>query len=793
MKRYAISHIPLTFLFLPTVLACIAVYLFFNAQLQSRYEQQLRAHAGFVLKQVAQLTREPLLQRRYSQLKQHLWSFAQSAEPGIENIVVYDTSGELVTALNLDENVVEFQLEQFPKVTFYPQGHLFHAWSTVDINRSANEAVTIGDASGYLWVTFNFDSFGLDNERNILVVVAIILLSTFIGTVLWRYRYALFNQQLMLVNESLVGLNKGYKHVKLPGIKGYRELNMLQQQLNGLVGFYEKRLTMKQFEVTALERTLSKADERHQADREQMNELQSKLETSKVVSSSLATDMYEVCYQTLQAQLASIESVVNKHQVAQALCPEAESAKITDAVNHLNQMLSQLKDLCEVIKGGRRAQLDHVRSKQLIASVSQLVKPLAQSKGLEFIITPEPFDVDIEIDVNQLQKVLFTLLQNAFNATELGYIKLTFEVTELTQADESGNSHCLSCQVLDTGCGLTDVRYDLIASDEVDSILADDDWILWGLNLMVAKKTVEWMHGEFRVKSLTGLGAQISADFPCRVSYPEVPDMSRYHGYRVLLFDPIEQSAQPIIDCLGKHDMEVVHCRDDKQLLQAMRSMAFACVVFCRPGAQKNYRRFDDSIKVLISEDKLTHCLFLTDSDTLDYGLPAHWLKVEKPFHLSDFIDYYPSNGEQQPQMISGEALVVPELDRKRIEILAVDDNETNLKLLSVILRDQPVKLSEALCGAQALEICATQRFDIILMDKEMPEMNGLEASHKIRRLPLHQNTPIVIFTAHIDDGEKREILQQVDDCIVKPFDNEKMTYLMERWCSKRWINISAL
>lgn len=790
MKRYAIHHIPLAFLFVPTLLAVIACFVFFNQQLQARFSQQLDSHAHHILQQVSQMTTEPLLSQRYAELKQRLWSFAQKSTPGIENIVVYDAAGELVTALSLDEHVVESRLAELPEQKLYSQDGLYHAWGSVDFALLDPDAVELSDAAGYLWVTFNFESYQLDNQRNLLVVCAIALLALFSGALLWRYRYTHFNRQLVLVNESLVNLNKGYKHVKLPDIKGYRELNLLQQQLNALVGFFEKRLTMKQFEVTALEQTLSGQNDKNNALGEQILGLQELLEKSKHQSSTLASDMYGICHQNLQAQLAVIENVVNDRNVVDDhQCTEEQTAQITDALNHLNQMLSELKVLCDVVKGQGRAQLDYVAIDQLIASVLLLVRPLARAKGLEFIVARPAEDIDIEVDVNQLQKVLFAVLQSAVAATAKGYIKLTLEVVELEQQDESGNTHTLVCQILDTGCGLSQLRYGLLSNDEVDAQLAEDEWILWGLNLMVAKKTVESMLGQFNVKSLSGLGAQFSVELPCRANYQTLVDMDGFVGCRTLLFDPVVQSAEPVIDMLGDIGMEVVYCRDEQQLKRALKTQVFATVLFSRPCTEHRQAEFDEIFNQLSGTAKLSQGLLLAECGQID--VPQNWLCLDKPFKLSAFAGYYRQHLNSGG---CGETVSAGLPSTDKIDILAVDDNETNLKLLSVILRDYPVKLTTALSGKNALELCRTGYFDIILMDKEMPEMDGLQTFKNVRQLPQHEQTPVVMFSAHLAENEKKLMMeQQVSDCMEKPLDQDKFYYLMENWCSQRWQQIHPL
>ncbi|MCJ8274612.1 MAG: response regulator [Psychrosphaera sp.] len=110
-----------------------------------------------------------------------------------------------------------------------------------------------------------------------------------------------------------------------------------------------------------------------------------------------------------------------------------------------------------------------------------------------------------------------------------------------------------------------------------------------------------------------------------------------------------------------------------------------------------------------------------------------------------------------------------------------------------MILRGYPVNLVTALNGPDAIALSQQQAFDVILMDKEMPDMNGLQTSLNIRKLPLHNKTPIVVFSASVDADERKEMLSQgIDACMEKPLDQLKFYCLMENWCRARWDRVNS-
>ena len=113
-----------------------------------------------------------------------------------------------------------------------------------------------------------------------------------------------------------------------------------------------------------------------------------------------------------------------------------------------------------------------------------------------------------------------------------------------------------------------------------------------------------------------------------------------------------------------------------------------------------------------------------------------------------------------------------------------MDDNDINLKLIKVMLSDFNVSIHLARSGFEALEKVNQQYFDLIFMDIQMPEMNGIETTKSIRvSQPSQQHTPIVALTAHALAGEKENLLQEgMDDYLTKPIDEQQLVSVILKW-----------
>jgi CheY-like chemotaxis protein len=116
-------------------------------------------------------------------------------------------------------------------------------------------------------------------------------------------------------------------------------------------------------------------------------------------------------------------------------------------------------------------------------------------------------------------------------------------------------------------------------------------------------------------------------------------------------------------------------------------------------------------------------------------------------------------------------------------KILVVEDDEVNLMIAEYILGKAGFQVQAVDNGEAAIEIVETERFDLILMDIEMPIMGGLEATPLIRQLPLGKSVPIIALTAHSMPEKLAEFEQAgIDDYLIKPFDKEKFQAIVEKY-----------
>ncbi len=118
------------------------------------------------------------------------------------------------------------------------------------------------------------------------------------------------------------------------------------------------------------------------------------------------------------------------------------------------------------------------------------------------------------------------------------------------------------------------------------------------------------------------------------------------------------------------------------------------------------------------------------------------------------------------------------------IKVLAVDDNEANLKLIKALLLEQVAEVVVAEDGMSAIELCRAETFSLIFMDIQMPIMDGISALKQIKKLPINNSTPIIAVTAHALSGEKEKMHQQgFNAYMTKPIDETMLRHIIYEYC----------
>ncbi|MGU3842337.1 response regulator, partial [Vibrio diabolicus] len=155
---------------------------------------------------------------------------------------------------------------------------------------------------------------------------------------------------------------------------------------------------------------------------------------------------------------------------------------------------------------------------------------------------------------------------------------------------------------------------------------------------------------------------------------------------------------------------------------------------------------------------------------------------LTKPLSRRKLLQSLISEHVESPPTLS--APITPsEGERLPLTVLAVDDNPANLKLISALLRERVETVTACSNGQQAVNLATEKKYDLIFMDIQMPQMDGVTACQHIKELELNKDTPVIAVTAHAMAGERDRLLSAgMDDYLTKPIEEHVLQQVLVHW-----------
>lgn len=453
---------------------------------------------------------------------------------------------------------------------------------------------------------------------------------------------------------------------------------------------------------------------------------------------------------------------------------------INGAADSLLTIVNDVLDFSKIEAGKLQLNNQPFSPNQVFEEMVSLMSKSAHQKGLEFIFELAPLPDKLIGDVFRIKQILNNLLSNAIKFTSTGYI--TFAASGQTR--EHGLFE-LQLKVEDTGIGISrqDRKKLFSAFSQVDDAL-NRNYQGTGLGLVICQELVKLMRGQISLQSTPGQGScfTITLRMNQLSSRYYLSESDEWFGKRVVIFDPIpatRQSTARLMHCLGA---KVVSCESLEFLDRAAQEWAQVDYLFaCLPVYKLEHR--NDVLNHLLQFNAAKRILMYSGPDPFNHypSLSQHFntqLRMPLTPNKIDGLLRAPKHTEDNPLQTRLEQL-------PRINILAVDDMEMNLKLIDTWLHGTPVNLVLSNSGADAVAKCHKQEFDIILMDVQMPHMDGLQATKKIRKTVANMGTPIIAVTAHAFKEEQERLMASgMDDYLPKPIDLNQLTDILNRWCS---------
>lgn len=467
---------------------------------------------------------------------------------------------------------------------------------------------------------------------------------------------------------------------------------------------------------------------------------------------------------------------------------------IEQSAQGLLTIINDILDISRLETGQLTLEYKPVPIYQTIEDVLKIHAPSAHEKKLRLITLVDPQVPDNLLgDPLRLKQVITNLVSNAVKFSEKGSV-----VIQVKLLGETDNQIHLKFCISDSGIGLSpEQKNSLFESfshvDTADNRLHGGT----GLGLAIARGLVSRMHGDIGVESELHCGSTFW--FTARLGLNnQMPSVNKHRNslrhIRALVFDCDPLSRSEVTHLLDSWGAEYVQTGDfDELSVLAKQCAAHQPVQIAVLDAQVNEELFDKH-RLCACVEKLNSQFHLP---VIILAVPGIHRMLEPMLEgLQATVIARPLAHDQVHRVICNQLGTVtiastepPERgvhpdNGGAVRVLAVDDNPANLRLVSELLKGLGAQVDTANNGQQALDICADKTFDLILMDIQMPGMDGMETTQKLRQQESSgRRTPVVALTAHaVNEQKARLLLAGMDDYLSKPVSDMELRHLIDRW-----------
>ncbi len=471
--------------------------------------------------------------------------------------------------------------------------------------------------------------------------------------------------------------------------------------------------------------------------------------------------------------------------------------KIHAAAQSLLGIINDILDFSKIEAGKMHVEEIDFDLEDVLGNLADQTMLKAQEKGLELL-----FDIDTAVpgglvgDPLRLGQVLSNLLSNAVKFTERG------EITLVVRQEQAGEGRCwLRFEVRDSGIGLSAEQCGRLfqAFTQADSSTSRR-YGGTGLGLTICKRLVDLLGGEIGVESQPGVGSTFHFRLPFRLQAEQRElrvDGDDILGMPILVVDDNAGAREIFHSMLSALKFSVATASDAadaiRQLEQAHlagRPYRLVLMDWMMPGMDgvEAIRRIRGNPQIAAtpffvmvpaySRDELLERLG-------DTPVAAMLVKPVTPSTLLDSIlDTFGKAVVARPRKLALQAEYLEAQQALRgARLLLVEDNPVNQEMATEILARAGIRVQVASNGREALARLAEQAYDGVLMDCQMPVMDGFEATRRIRRQPALAHLPVLAMTANALAGDKERCLAAgMNDHIAKPIDVTQLFLTLHRW-----------
>ncbi|EBV9761088.1 two-component sensor histidine kinase BarA [Salmonella enterica subsp. enterica serovar Enteritidis] len=792
MTNYSLRARMMILILAPTVLIGLLLSIFFVVHRYNDLQRQLEDAGASIIEPLAVSSEYGMNLQNRESIGQLISVLHRRHSDIVRAISVYDDHNRLFVTSNFHLDPSQMQLPAgapFPRrLSVDRHGDIMILRTPIISESYSPDESAIADAKntknmlGYVALELDLKSVRLQQYKEIFISSVMMLFCIGIALIFgWRLMRDVTGPIRNMVN-TVDRIRRGQLDSRVEGFM-LGELDMLKNGINSmamsLAAYHEEmqhnidqatsalRETLEQMEIQNVELDLAKKRAQEAA--------RIKSEFLANMSHELRTPLNGVIGFTRLTLKTELNPTQRDHLNT-----------IERSANNLLAIINDVLDFSKLEAGKLILESIPFPLRNTLDEVVTLLAHSSHDKGLELTLNIKNDVPDNVIgDPLRLQQVITNLVGNAIKFTESGNIDILVEKRALSNTKVQ-----IEVQIRDTGIGIPERDQSRLfqAFRQADASISRRHGGT-GLGLVITQKLVNEMGGDISFHSQPNRGStfwfHIHLDLNPNVII-DGPSTACLAGKRLAYIEPNATAAQCTLDLLSDTPVEVVYSPTFSALpLAHYDIMILSVPVTFREPLTMQHERLAKAASMTDFLLLALPCHAQINAEKLKQGGAAACLL--KPLTstrlLPALTEYCQLNHHPEPLLMDTSKITMT--------VMAVDDNPANLKLIGALLEDkvQHVELCDS--GHQAVDRAKQMQFDLILMDIQMPDMDGIRACELIHQLPHQQQTPVIAVTAHAMAGQKEKLLSAgMNDYLAKPIEEEKLHNLLLRY--KPGANVAA-
>ncbi|MEW6991411.1 two-component sensor histidine kinase BarA [Colwelliaceae bacterium 6441] len=771
---------------IPTTIIGLSIASYFSYNRYIELNDYLSDRSRSIIEPLAITLTEAVKSKDREKLR-HLTGFAHRSQSSIiKSITVFSKDNQLLvaSAYHGDTELMRINAgEQIPLSTSadFTDDYIIFRTPIID-EVSDDEVITNATSSqviiGYIAMQINKNKIKYDQQHEMIIAFSIALLGAIISAFFSTRLIKNVTRPVTSMVQAVDRIREGKLESRVTG-QLIGELNFLKNGVNAMaesLGDYHDEM-QKSIDQATID--LRESLEQFEIQNVQLNIAKRKAQDANKVKSEFLANMSHELRTPLNGVIGFTRQVL-KTPLSDIQRDYLQTIERSAA--NLLAIINDILDFSKLDAGKMTIEKIPFSMRETVEETINLLAPSAHKKNIELSLRFAPDLPDSLIgDAMRVKQVIINLVSNAIKFTNKGSVDIDIE-----QELAADNTCVIKVSVIDTGIGMSDEQQATIfeafgqADRSVTRLYGGT-----GLGLVISQRIVQEMKGNIAFISDEKSGSTFWFTFTCEVN--PIPDESLLYPpslshKRILYFEPHTHSRIATSEILESWNMEVVPAKNLEDISSALsqeKTFDYALIAHdVTPMALNDVKQLIISLKMQIPA---IHLAINSNSPNLHEALIAVGAKscLSKPLTPERICKAL------IPEHFSFANSLTDVLDSKiAIKVLAVDDNEANLKLINALLLEQVTEVVIAENGQIAVDLCKNEKFALIFMDIQMPVMDGISALKHIKAQTFNDQTPIIAVTAHALSGEKDKLLKAgFNSYMTKPIDESMLRHIIYEYC----------